>query len=237
MEHITLKKGERMVVQVNKEYTLPYRDVFTLNLPFGPPRDIRQNFNTQQQMELARLMAAPKAKHIIRLQNKTDQPLTTAPALILKEGRLLAQGMMTYTAIGATSDLEITTAVDISVERSDKETGRVANAMTWHGNAYDRVNLAGQVHLVNHGTKPAELEVTRYILGVLDSAEQNGKAEQLGGWDNAWAADIELPAWWSWYSWPTWWYEFNGLGRAKWTVTLDPDKSVDLDYKWHYFWR
>ena len=236
VEHITLKKGERMVVPVG-EYVLPYRDVYTLNLPFGPPRDIRQNLRTDQQMEIARLMAAPKAKHVLRLQNKGEAPLTTAPTLILKDGRLLAQGMMKYTPVGATNDLEIGTAIDIAVEKTDKETGRTPNAMTWHGDKFDRVDLAGQVHLVNHRTAASEIEVTRYILGVLDTAEQKGTVEQLGGWESAASADLDLPAWWGWYNWPNWWYEFNGIGRIKWTQTIEAGKSADLDYKWHYFWR
>jgi hypothetical protein len=235
LEHITLKKGERMVVQVG-EYSLPYRDVYTLALPFGPPRDIRQNFSTQQQIELARLMAAPKAKHVIRLQNKADVPLTTAPVLILKDGRLLAQGMMKYTPIGGASDLEIGTAIDIAVEKTDKETGRTPNVLSWHSTMLSRIDMEGQVHLVNHRTAASEIEVTRYVMGLVDGAEQQGKIEQLGGWEAVSAANVELPSWWGWYSWPYWWYEFNGIGCVKWTVTLDAGKDTDLNNKWHYFW-
>ena len=49
--------------------------------------------------------------HKLRLTNNSKYPLTTAPALILRDGRVLAQGMMTYTATGADVDLAITTAV------------------------------------------------------------------------------------------------------------------------------
>ncbi|MHC4624715.1 MAG: hypothetical protein ACYS4W_12525, partial [Planctomycetota bacterium] len=36
VEHVTLKKGQRMVLPVT-EFKLKYRDVFVLDLPFGPP--------------------------------------------------------------------------------------------------------------------------------------------------------------------------------------------------------
>ena len=235
VEHITLKKGERMVVTV-AEYDLPYKDVYGLDLPFGPPPEARQNFSSQQQLELARLMAAPKAMHTLRLTNKSAYPLTTGPALILQGGRALAQGLMKYTAAGAVGDLEVTAAVDLSVEKKDKETGRTPNAATWHGHPYDRINLAGKIHLVNHGPRAVEVEVTRHILGILDGAGQDGRIEQVSWAEGGWANADGLPHWWSWCNWGAWWYEFNGIGRITWMVTLEPGKSIDLEYTWHYFW-
>ena len=45
-------------------------------------------------------------------------PLTTAPVLLVKNDRVLAQAMMTYTASGASLDIDLTKAVDfVSVDR------------------------------------------------------------------------------------------------------------------------
>jgi len=100
VEHVTLKKGQRMVVPI-AEYELRYEDVFVLDLPFGPPPEVGHRLNNDQQAKLAQLFHAPKVMHVIRLSNSAECPLTTAPALILREGRVVAQGMMTYTAAGA----------------------------------------------------------------------------------------------------------------------------------------
>ena len=81
VQHVTLKRGERMVLPI-AEFTLPYKDVFTLDLPFGPPPEVRANLNNEQQRELARLFNAPKVMHKIRLTNNSKYPLTTAPALM-----------------------------------------------------------------------------------------------------------------------------------------------------------
>ena len=59
VEHVTLKKGQRMVLPIT-EYKLKYRDVFVLNLPFGPPAEVRHRLNSEQQAQLARLFHAPK---------------------------------------------------------------------------------------------------------------------------------------------------------------------------------
>jgi hypothetical protein len=236
LEHVTLKKGERMVVPV-AEYDLGYKDVYILDLPFGPPPELRQRGNTEQQAQLAKLMGMPKVMHAIRIANKGEYPLTTAPALILRDGRLVAQGLMKYTAIGATSDLELTAAVDVSAQKSDKEAGRQANAANWHNLTFDRIELAGTIHLVNRRTGPVDLEVTRHILGLMDGADHDGKAEQMGWAEGGSELVGELPAWWYWYGWEEWWYHYNGIGRAEWKLTLEPGKDVDLKYTWHYFWR
>ena len=96
--HVTMKKGERVVAPI-AEYTVPYTDVFALDLPYAPPPELRSNLNTEQESEMARLLGAPLVAHKVRLTNKGIYPLTTAPALVLRDNRVLAQGTMTYTAI------------------------------------------------------------------------------------------------------------------------------------------
>jgi hypothetical protein len=236
LDHITLKKGERMVVPV-AEYDLTYKDAYILDLPFGPPAEVRHRGNTEQQVKLARLMGMPKVMHNIRITNKGEYPLTTAPAMILREGRLVAQGLMKYTAVGATSDLELTAAVDIAAEKTDKETGRKPNAATWHNLSFDWIDLAGTVHLANRRDKAVEVEVSRYVLGAMDAADHDGKVEQMGWSEGGWLTQTDLPEWWYWYGWEEWWYHYNGVGRATWKVALEPGQAVDLGYKWHYFWR
>jgi len=236
LEHVTLKKGQRMVVPV-AEYKLAYRDVYVLDLPFGPPPEVRHNLNSQQQTKLAQLYHSPKVMHKIRLANNAKCPLTTAPALILRQGRIIAQGMMTYTAVGASSDLELTAAVDISVEKLDKETDRIPDAAKWDNYTYARSNLTGTIHLTNHRSDTVNLEIRRSILGHVDSASHEGLIEHLGRHEGGWMDPNSLPFWWGWYNWPYWWYHFNAVGRVSWECELKPGKTIDLEYKWHYFWR
>jgi hypothetical protein len=232
IDDLTLAKGERMVVQV-AELTLPYQDVFKLELPFTPPPEVRSRLNTDQQQELARLFNSPKVKHALRLQNTSEQPLTTAPALILQGKRLLAQGIVTYTASGGVSDLEITTAVDVSVRRSDREVKRTPDATRWHGTTLDRIDLEGSALLVNHRQQPIDLEVQRQVLGHVEVAGQDGTIEQTS-LSEGWFAPA--PWWWSWYSWPYWWYRMNPVATIEWKLRLEPGEQIELTYLWHYFW-
>jgi hypothetical protein len=236
LEHVTLKKGQRMVVPV-AEYKLKYRDVFVLDLPFGPPPEVRQRFNNEQTAQLARLYNAPKVMHKIRLVNDAECPLTTAPALILRQGRVIGQGMMTYTAVGASSDLELTVAVDIAVERQEVETERIPNAAQWDGNTYARSNLTGTISLTNHRSQAVNLEIRRSVMGNIDSASHDGKIEHLGWQEGGWMTTDDYPFWWGWYNWPYWWYRFNAIGRVSWQLKLGPNEKIELEYKYHYFWR
>ncbi len=236
LEHVTLKKGQRMVVPV-AEYKLPYRDVFVLDLPFGPPPEVRQRLNNEQTAQLARLYHAPKVMHKIRLDNDATCPLTTAPALILRQGRVIGQSMMTYTAVGASSDVELTVAVDIAVERLDVETERINDADRWDGHTYARSNLTGTITLTNHRAGSVDLEVRRSVLGNIDSADSDGKIEQLGRQEGGWMTTDVYPFWWGWYNWPYWWYRFNSVGRVSWELKLKSEESIELEYKYHYFWR
>ena len=237
VKHVTLRKGQRMVLTIG-EFTLKYRDVFALDIPYTPPPEVWRNNNNGREGELARLFGSPKVMHKIRLSNSSDVPLTTAPALILRNERVLAQGLMTYASPGAEADLDVTTAVDIKVKKSDNEIKRTPNAANWQGDQYGRIDLEGRIALTSFRKDPIEVEVVRNVLGNVDAAE-GGKVERVNIFEDAGIAGGPgpYPAWWGWYSWPWWWHHFNGVGRISWTVKLEPNKPLELPYTWNYFWR
>jgi hypothetical protein len=237
VKHVSLKKGQRLALPV-AEYNLKYKDIYAVDLPFSPPTDVRMNLNNEQQAEMARLLSAPKATHKIRLTNNSSAPLTTAPALIIKDNRVLAQGMMTYTSSGGNVDLEITKAVDIQVAKSETESGRTPSATKFNGDFYSRVDLNGSIKLTNYRKETSEIEVTRYVLGNVTTASQNGEVRKINVMENdRYTSMGSYPTWWGWYNWPSWWSQLNGVGRISWKVNLEPGKSLDLTYNWNYFWR
>jgi hypothetical protein len=246
VDGLTLKKGRRMVVPV-AEFTLSYRDVYALDVPITPPPDVWRNFNSSQRQQYMQRFHAPKVMHKIRMANKSKYPITTAPAMILRDGRLIAQGMTYYTPVGSRCDVTLTTAVNVSVKKTDREVKRTPNAMNWHGNSYARSDLEGSIELVNHTDKDIALEVTRSALGTIDSAGQDGKIKQLntmedptfvpsgGSGARPWGSSGAY--WWHWYSWPSWWMRLNAAGHITWKLELKAGKKAELTYKWHYFWR
>jgi hypothetical protein len=232
--NVTLSKGARMVMPV-AEFTLPYKDLYTLEFPYAPPAEARANAGRDQQADTALAASDPRVEHRIRFTNTSASPLTTAPALVLSEGRVIAQGMMTYAAPKATTDLTLTAAVDIRAKRAEKETDRKPNAIQIASDSYGRTDLAGTITLTNYADKAVTVEVTRYIVGHVDRAENGGSATNLDPYSED-AMGVHDPLL-RWYPWPGWWRQANGLGRFQWTVAIPAGKSADLAYTWHYFWR
>ena len=235
LKNLSLKKGERMTLPV-AEFTLPYTNVYTLELL---PRPTQQNSYggydySQLRPELAKLVAQPKAMHKIRLTNTSAFPLTTAPALVFNGDRVVAQGMMTYAARGAKSDVSLTEASDITVKRLDKETERKPKALVWHGNEYAQALLTGSIELCSYRSEPTEIEVTRYILGKVTEADSKGEVVTLDP-----LGDDSLPDWLAYYGNLGDRLQFTGLGKITWTTTLPPGGKtcVTLGYHWHYFTR
>jgi len=237
---VTLAKGERVVLSL-AEMSLPYEDVYTLQLPIAPPADLRQHFNSQQQAELAKLFHASKVAHKVRLKNQSTIPFTTAPALVLQAGRVLAQGLMTYAAPGGSAEVTLNPALDIAVHKTDRESSRTPNAISFNRSNFLRINLDGTIRLTNHKSTAVTVEVTRHALGHIDSATNDGKVEMANVFEGVdFAANPggdPAPTWWHWHGWPAWWNQVNGIGRVVWEVAIDPGKSVELGYKWHYFWQ
>ena len=245
LEHVSLKKGERMVVPVSVG-SLPYRDFFKLEIPLSPPPEFVQQLDSRQGAEFARLMAAPKAVHTIRLSNTGKAPLTTAPALVMRDGRVLAQGMLSYTSPGAEVDLAVTTAVDIRVTKEERETRRVPNAQNWNGEQLARLELTGGLTLKNLRGQPIDIEVVRHVFGAVESADHDGVIERVNVLE-----DLSLlgqaagpagpgrggPAGYGWFNWPPWWRQFNGAARIRWQVRLDPGAETSLEYAWSYYGR
>lgn len=234
LRDVTLKKGERMVLPI-AAFELPYRDLYRLDVSFAPPMEVRQGLQSQQLVELARLMAAPKVRHVLRLTNAGDAPLTTAPALVLVDGKLLAQGTMLYTPRGGATDLEINVAVDVKVDTDERETKRDPGPFRLGDDNYARVDIAGAITLTNRKTKAIDVEVTRRALGLADTVGQGGTQKQLD-LVQAWQGGSTSP-WWGWWSWPHWWFQRNGFAEFRWTATVPAGGEAKFEAGWHYFWR
>ncbi len=236
VKRVTLHKGERLVVPV-AEFKIAYKDIYALDIPIAPPAETLDNLSSEQRAAIGASFAQTSVMHRLRLTNTSAYPLTTAPALILSGDRVLSQGLMKYTPIGRDGDLDLTTAVDAPVTFNEKESARIPNAESANGYTYSRVNLTGKVTVTNATDKPINLEIHRYVAGILDSATSGGSFEQSGPFAEESFLGSVGSAWTHTISWPGWWYHENSVGKATWTLTLPRGATTELGYSWHYFWR
>lgn len=237
LKGITLRRGERITLPVST-VTLGYTDVYTLQVPLAPPVQSYDRLDSEQQQRLAQLLATSRVKHQIRLQNSGSAPLTTAPALIRRGEQLLAQSLLTYTAVGAKVDLELNPAVNVPVRREESVVKQTPNAIVIDGNHFTRHDLTGTMTLTNYTGAPIQVEVERVIFGLADSADNDGKLRQLNGLENIDRyLDLGDARRGRSFDMSWWWRGTNGLGLFSWDLALPAGESRTLTYTWHYFWR
>ncbi|MFA6243999.1 MAG: hypothetical protein WC655_23860 [Candidatus Hydrogenedentales bacterium] len=227
VEGVTLKRGERMVLKI-AEYDVAYKDVYVLDIPVGSMSQQGPSVSDDAAAQMARATKEPKVMHRVRLTNAGPHPFTTAPALLIQNGAVLAQSMMTFAAPGADVDLDVTKAVDIQVAREDQETNRTPNATTWMGQQFQQIAMSGKLTLTSLRETPIEVEVTRHVYGEIDSAGQDGKIRMVNAVEDV--AASAPPE-----SWPYTW--LNSRGEIRWKTVLQPRQPMVLEYAWHYFWK
>ena len=237
VSNLNLKKGERSVFALAQS-ELPYQDIYVAQSPAAPPPQVYQALNSEQQRQV---LAAARAQfmHKLRITNTSRQPLTTAPTLIERNGQLLAQTLMTYTATGGRSDIDLAPAVDITLKRSEDETKRTPDALTYNGDKYSRVDVQGRLLVTSFRNEPVTIEITRQFVGKVEEAgagARKGAIRQVGAGDDAFEnPQGGQPDWWQYTN--NYWRQVNPLSSVTWTLTLPAKGTVELPYKYLYFWR
>ena len=79
--------------------------------------------------------------------------------------------------------------------------------------------------------------MTRHVLGDVTGADNGGVVAKVNVFEESSNVAGDAPGWWRWYQWPNWWSHLNGVGRINWKIRIEPGKSAELKYTWHYFWR
>lgn len=226
VKNVSLRKGERMTLPVS-EYTLKYKDVYTLYVPpFGSaPSNSPQP--EPRSAEIQSALAAPKVIHKVRLTNTTEHPFTTAPILLFSGDTVLAQDTITYTPRGGTVEIAIGTAVNIPVKQSDTEVKRTAKATTISGVDYTLVEMESTVTLTNYSEKAVDLEVTRQVVGEVDSATPEAEVSKR--------TTVGRPVIIDGSGYPA--SVLNPLSQIVWKLSLARGKSVELKCRWRYYTR
>ena len=144
---VTLAKGERAAFPL-LEASVKYSDLYTLDIPRTPQGD-----------------TADKVWHSIRLENPTQLPWATGPALVIAGGRPVAQEILRYTPARGTTTLRLTVANNIVAGRSESETSRQRDSVQRLGYVWDAVTVEGTIDLRNFKDEPVVVAISREIEG------------------------------------------------------------------------
>ncbi|MEE9391284.1 MAG: hypothetical protein V3W41_02135 [Planctomycetota bacterium] len=229
---VTLKKGARMAKPVTS-FNLDYEDIYVLDLTLRPPEAALRALGSSRN---GRLPQAPKVEHRLRFSNNQSAPFTTGPALLLRKGMVIAQGMMTYTPPGARVDIALTAALNIQVRVDAEEIDRTPNALLLDDRHFEQYDIRGRIECHNRLNKTVKIEIKKFLLGEVDSASDKASYRRLSVFEVTGSQGVLPSSWWN-YGWPSWWMRANGISEIKWTIELEAGKERKLTADWHYFWR
>jgi hypothetical protein len=160
---VTMKKGDRARFSIFKA-SAPYEHVSQWEIPDSMDLDNRgYRRNSPAKSE-------DHVWHVLRLENQSKQPWTTAPAFALNGALPVAQDTLNYTPPGGHNILKLTVATDVRPEQTQIETAR--KQVTISNRSYDEVTVAGKLQLTNWKDKEIAMLVRKSIVGeLLESPE------------------------------------------------------------------
>jgi len=151
--------------------------------------------------------------HCLRLTNAGGLPWTTAPAMTTKDGTVLGQDTLHYTAPGAQTLLRITQAVQVGAEQTEIETDREPGAYRVGRNTYDIVHVKGTLRVSNRKDSAVDMEISKQLQGQVTTSEPEAKVETLAtGLANV-----------------------NRTQKLTWKLSVPAGETTDIAYEYKYY--
>jgi hypothetical protein len=169
---IHLKKGERAYYHIFSQ-EVEYKHIYEWNVPDTlnvDPRGYQRSGQQPQDRE--------QVWHSIKLENSTDYPWTTAPALTVSGWKPLAQDTINYTPKTTKTNLKLTIATDIKTNRHEYEIERQRDVRLYRS-SYDLVTVKGELYINNAKSKDVTMEIKKKVTGEVLEVSHNGKIEKV----------------------------------------------------------
>ncbi len=169
---ISLKKGERAYYHIFSQ-EVDYKHIYEWNVPDTlnvDPSGYQRSGQPQRDTE--------QVWHSVKLENSTDYPWTTAPALAVSGWKPLAQDVINYTPKGIKTNLKLTVATDIKTNRNEYEIERQRDVRLYRS-SYDLVTVKGELYINNAKSKDVTMEIKKKVTGEVLESSHDGKIEKV----------------------------------------------------------
>ncbi len=107
----------------------------------------------------------------LRFRNPLDFPMTTAPAMIVANGRFLGQQVSHWTNVGEQMTLRVTKALSVRTHSSEHEVEGERSSYSYLGGTIRKTKMEGEVIANNHRNERITLVIRKRFSGKLLSAE------------------------------------------------------------------
>lgn len=169
---ISLKKGERAYYHIFSQ-EVDYKHIFEWNVPDTlnvDPSGYQRSGQQQGDQE--------QVWHSVKLENSTDYPWTTAPALTVSGWKPMAQDIINYTPKGTKTNLKLTVATDIKTNRHEYEIERQRDVRLYRS-SYDLVTVKGELYINNAKSKDVTMEIKKKVTGEVLEVSHDGRIEKV----------------------------------------------------------
>lgn len=188
---LSLKKGERAEYPIFSQ-EVDYKHVYEWNVP----DTLNVDYSGYQQSGQRQTEVAEQVWHAVKLFNATDFPWTTAPAFSVSGSNPLAQEVLDYTPRGTSTNLKLTVATDIKVDKREEEADRQRDVRV-RNSSYDLVTVRGELDIRNAKAKEVTVEVKKRLTGEVIETSHGGRvtkvAEGLRGVNSNALVSWEIP--------------------------------------------
>ncbi len=202
LENVTLKRGEVGYYPLFTE-GVPYTEFYEWKIPDYIGAEGYYTTRQPGQPDQPEIVW-----HSIRLTNTMKMPWTSAPAQLMKDGQIIGQDTLNYTAPTAQTTVKITRAAAVKAEQTEVEVNREREALRLYGDSFDRVTITGTLRATNYTKDRISLEVTKDLSG--DIKATTPKAE-----DVTLARGLRA---------------MNPSHELKWIIEMKPGESSEISY-------
>ncbi len=164
--------------------------------------------------ELYRWSPPEAMQHFLVLHNETSSAWTTGPCLAVSGEQPLSEDLLHYTPKGGVAELPVTSAINVSHEKSEIEFERRLKAHSASHNVFlDLVTLEGTLKLKNFEQRPAEIIVSVNVPGKPVAASDEGAMTVD-------STKLKLR---------------ERSGSVRWKIKLEPGETVKRTYRYERY--
>jgi len=170
---LVLKKGERAEYPIFS-HEVDYKHVYEWKIP----DTLNVDYSGFQQSGQRQTEIAEQVWHAVKLTNATEFPWTTAPALAVSGWKPLAQEILDYTPRGTSTNLKLTVATDIKVDKREEEADRQRDVRI-RNSSYDLVTIKGELSIRNAKTTDVTVEIKKRLTGEVLETSHGGRVTKV----------------------------------------------------------
>jgi hypothetical protein len=146
---------------------------------------------------------------VLVFKNPFQFPMTTAPAMVVENGRFNGQRTAYWTNVGEEANLKITKSLSIRAVSREQADSKANERVVVDDKNYTKIYLQGELTMSNHRKQPIKMHVRHAIRGII--SEIDGTPKMV-------TREESLE-------------EVNRVHEVVWTLTLNPGEERRLTYK------